>query len=64
VLVGSDFWTGLIDWVKNTMLDQFGNISPEDLELIPIVDSVDDVVKIINDFYKTSNHELKPNYQL
>ena len=64
VLVGSDFWTGLIDWVKNTMLGEFGNISPEDLDLIPIVDNVDDIVKYICDFYKASSHELKPNYQL
>ena len=64
VLVGTDFWSGLIDWVKNTMLDEFGNISPGDLDLIPILDNVDDIVKHICDFYKTSNNELKPNYQL
>ncbi len=64
VLVGTDFWTGLVDWIKETMLDKFGNISPGDLDLIPIVDNVEDIVKIIADFYGTSANELKPNYQL
>jgi len=64
VLVGTDFWTGLVDWIKETMLDKFGNISPGDIDLIPIVDNVEDIVKIISDFYGTSANELKPNYQL
>ena len=64
VLVGTDFWTGLVDWIKTIMLDKFGNISPGDIDLIPIVDNVEDIVKIIADFYGTSANELKPNYQL
>ena len=61
VLVGTDFWTGLVDWIKTIMLDKFGNISPGDIDLIPIVDNVEDIVKIIADFYGTSANELKPN---
>ncbi len=64
ILVGSDFWVGLVDWIKGTMLDKFGNISPGDIDLIPIVDDIDEVVKIISDFYGASANELKPNYQL
>jgi uncharacterized protein (TIGR00730 family) len=46
VLVGSDYWNGLWDWIRNTLLQ--GNlISPEDLDLITIVDDTDEVVKII-----------------
>ncbi len=59
VLVGSDFWGGLLDWVKNTMLKE-GNISPGDLDLIKLVDSAEDVVEVIDDFYK--GHTLSPNF--
>ncbi len=63
ILVGSDFWTGLVDWIKGTMLEKFATISAKDLDLIPITDDLDEVVKIINDFYK-KDHKLKPNYEL
>lgn len=65
ILVGTEFWTGLIDWIKNTMLGEFGNISAKDLDLIPIVDSPEEIVKIIADFYDDkSDNKLEPNYQL
>lgn len=59
ILVGSDFWTGLFDWIKETML-KAGNISPEDLNLIKIVDTEDEVVQIIDAFYK--GHTMSPNF--
>ncbi|WP_291870335.1 TIGR00730 family Rossman fold protein [Maribacter sp.] len=59
ILVGSKFWTGLIDWVKNTMLTE-GNISAKDLDLIQIVDTEDEVVSIIDLFYK--GRSLSPNF--
>lgn len=59
VLVGSEFWGGLIDWVKGTMLGA-GNISPEDLNLINIVDTPTDAVRVIDEFY--SKYLLSPNF--
>jgi len=59
ILVGTSFWSGLIDWIKNTMLTE-GNISPEDLDLIKIVDTEEEVVAIIDSFYK--GHLLSPNF--
>ena len=59
ILVGIEYWTGLLDWIKNKMLAD-GNISPEDLDLFKVVDTSDEVVKIINDFY--SKYNLKPNF--
>lgn len=59
ILVGSTFWSGLFDWIRSTML-QFGNISPEDLNLIHIVDTKEEVVEIIDAFYK--GHILSPNF--
>lgn len=59
ILVGTEFWSGLFDWVKNTMLNA-GNISPEDLDLIKLVDTKEEVVAIIDAFYK--GHALSPNF--
>ncbi len=60
ILVGKDFWSGLIDWVKDTLLEKFGNISKEDLDLFSIVDTSDEVIDVINNFYK--KYELSPNF--
>ncbi|WP_375235978.1 TIGR00730 family Rossman fold protein [Winogradskyella sp.] len=59
ILVGTKFWGGLVDWVKNTLLIE-GNISPKDLDLIHVVDTADEAVEILNNFYKES--ELSPNF--
>jgi uncharacterized protein (TIGR00730 family) len=59
ILVGKEFWGGLYDWVKTTMLEA-GNISEPDLELFALVDNADDAVKIIDDFY--SKYLLRPNF--
>ncbi len=65
VLVGTKFWGGLKEWIINTMLKKEKNISPQDLELIPIFDDADEVVKYISDFYSGEGEtELKPNYEL
>ena len=59
VLVGRKFWSGLIDWIKNTMISE-GTISPNDLDLISIVDTEDEVLEVINTFYK--KYSLSPNF--
>ena len=59
ILVGSSFWRGLIDWIKETMLEA-GNISATDLDLIRMADSAEDVVELIDAFYK--GHTLSPNF--
>ncbi|MCL5128327.1 MULTISPECIES: TIGR00730 family Rossman fold protein [unclassified Algibacter] len=60
ILVGTDFWEGLIDWVKTTLLGSFGNISPKDLDLIHLVDTEDEVITILDKFYQESR--LTPNF--
>ena len=60
ILFGSKYWTGMKEWIKTSMLDDEHNISPEDLDLIPITDSPEEAIKIINDFY--SNHPLQPSF--
>ena len=60
VLVGSSFWQGLIDWLKAVVLEQANNISAKDLELFKIVDTADEVVEHISQFY--NKHLLRPNF--
>ena len=60
ILVGTDFWSGLIDWVKNVLLEKYNNVSPDDMNLIKIVDTADEVVEVLDTFYKKYN--LKPNF--
>lgn len=64
ILVGTEFWSGMKEWIEKTMLNKFGNISPKDMDLIPITDSADEIVRIINDYYAADSHELKPNYDM
>ena len=60
ILVGKKFWSGLVDWIKETLLDSHNNISKEDLYLLNIVDTEDEVIEILNDFYEKYN--LEPNF--
>ncbi len=60
VLVGSSFWSGLMDWIKEMMLNKNGNVSEVDLDLFRIVDTADEVVDVINTFY--TQHQLSPNF--
>ena len=46
ILVGTDYWKSLWDWIKSTLLER-RLISPEDIELVTIVDDPDEVVRII-----------------
>ena len=60
ILVGSEFWQGLMSWIKQTLLDTNGNISPKDMDLIHVVDTANEVIAILNDFYK--DYGLSPNF--
>lgn len=60
VLVGKEYWSGLIDWIKDTMLAKESNINVIDLDLFKIVDTAEEAVKHIVDFY--SKYLLKPNF--
>jgi uncharacterized protein (TIGR00730 family) len=60
VLIGHDYWDGLVDWVTRVMLEKEHNISEGDLKYLKVVDTAEEAVKYIEDFYKT--HELTPNF--
>ena len=60
ILIGKKFWNGLINWIKDVLLEEEKNISPEDIDLMEIVDKPKEAVNYINDFYK--KYHLKPNF--
>jgi hypothetical protein len=53
VLFGSQYWKGMLDWLKNMVLKN-GNISRKDLDIFTVTDSPKEVVAIIRKFYKRS----------
>ncbi|GEC78745.1 TIGR00730 family Rossman fold protein [Flavobacterium aquatile] len=60
ILVGSSYWSGLMDWIKNVMIEDHKNANIDDLNLIKIVDTEDEVVAELDRFYKKYN--LSPNF--
>lgn len=60
ILMGSEYWKGMIQWIKQTMLGEENNISSEDMNFIQIVDTPQEAVDIINKFY--NNNKLRPNF--
>ena len=59
ILVGKKYWSGLVHWLKNTLVNE-GSICAEDLDLFSIVDTEDEVLEVINNFYK--KYSLSPNF--
>jgi len=63
ILMGSDYWAGLVDWIKTRMLGEHKYIAPEDLDVFTMADDPKDAVKIIVDFKEgpgRSGIELPP----
>ena len=60
ILVSSEFWSGMLDWIKETLLKENNNISSKDLELIKIADTKEDVMDILEEFH--NNYEFSPNF--
>ncbi len=50
ILMGSDYWAGLLDWMRKTMLEEYHYISPEDMDVFTVVDEPEAATKIIVDF--------------
>jgi uncharacterized protein (TIGR00730 family) len=60
ILVGTSFWSGLIDWLKQTLLAQNNTISEGDLELFSCVDTADEVIDLLKQYY--SDTDTGPNF--
>jgi uncharacterized protein (TIGR00730 family) len=59
VLMGTEYWAGLVEWLRNTMLPA-GKISEADPDLFHLTDDPSEAVDIIERFYK--EHSLVPNF--
>ena len=60
ILVGSEFWIKCYNWIKEELVLKYNYISAKELDLISIVDSSDDVIKILSDFYNKKS--IRPNF--
>jgi uncharacterized protein (TIGR00730 family) len=60
ILVGEKYWGGLLKWIKEEMVNEEHNVSPEDLSIFSLVDNADDAVNAIVQFY--SRYLLSPNF--
>jgi uncharacterized protein (TIGR00730 family) len=56
ILYGVEFWSGLLDWMKDKLLDH-GTVSEQDFDLILVTDSVDEIVETLN-----RHRDLKLNH--
>ena len=60
VLVGTDYWKGLVDWIQDVVLKEENNISTKDLDLFKVVDTAEEAVEVIDSFY--GKYMLSPNF--
>ncbi|NLJ44813.1 MAG: TIGR00730 family Rossman fold protein [Bacteroidales bacterium] len=60
ILVGVKYWSGLLKWINDVMLSEEHNISADDLKVFTLVDTSDEAVNNIVEFY--SRYLLSPNF--
>ena len=60
ILVCSEYWSGIVDWIEKTMLLENNHISKEDLSLLRIADTKEQVIGILEEFH--NNYEFGPNF--
>lgn len=60
ILYDSEYWSGLVEWFKEVLLKKYETISPEDPDLMVLVNSPEEVVKVITDYHAKT--PLKPNF--
>ncbi len=60
ILIGTKYWEGLFKWIKDVMLEKEHNINAIDISLVHIVDSAEEAVQVIKDFYL--KYTISPNF--
>ena len=60
ILYGSEFWSGCVDWIKNTVSKKFNNVSTNEILLFEVVDTKDEIIDILKDFY--NDKKFSPNF--
>lgn len=61
ILVGSEFWNGCIEWLKSSLIEE-GVISQKDLDLFRIVDTADEVVEKMNNYFDKYDRKEDTNF--
>jgi len=61
VLVGKDYWRGLIDWLKSTLVES-GRMSEKDMDLFRLVDTAQEACDKILEYYKGAPESNQPNF--
>jgi len=65
ILFGSEFWSGMLEWLEKTVYGEEKNINKEDMDLMLITDDPKEVIRHICYFYEDEKEErLQPNYDL
>jgi hypothetical protein len=64
VLIGTAFWSPMIDWVRETMLEKYETISAEDLDLFVVTDDLDRAIEIINERQPSALPSLDDEWRL
>jgi len=59
ILISKDYWGGLIDWIKDKLIGE-GNIKEQDMDIFQLVDTAEEAVNCIDDFYL--KYALHPNF--
>ena len=64
VLIGTDFWGPLVEWVQGTLRDKYQTISPGDVDLLHLTDDLDEALRIIKDHSDRDQpeREMQPVY--
>lgn len=60
ILIGSDYWTPLLNWFRNALLEEYATISPEDLDSLFLTDDVDEAVARIVNVYREQGAIWEP----
>lgn len=59
VLLGQDYWSGLVDWIRERVLGE-EMISPEDIDLFHITDSVDEAIALVRQYRRNQDSSAPP----
>ena len=59
VLVSKNYWGGLIDWIKDKMVEE-GKIEEKELDIFTLVDTVEEAADVIDNYY--SEYSIQPNF--
>lgn len=57
ILVGTAFWSGLVEWIKTTLVEE-KTISPEDVNLIQVIEDPEEIVETIFEYYESRGFQL------